>query len=81
MFCAGAGVAPMRGFIQERAVQKASGREIGKMLLFYGCRDPGEDFLFSQTDFAEWAKNGIVDIRPAFSRASEQSFGCKYVQE
>jgi cytochrome P450/NADPH-cytochrome P450 reductase len=45
MFCAGSGVAPMRGFIQERALQKKSGREVGNMLLFYGCRSPHEDYL------------------------------------
>ena len=24
---------------------------------------------------------GVVDVRPAFSRAPEQSLGCRYVQE
>ncbi|KAJ7187242.1 fatty acid hydroxylase [Mycena filopes] len=40
MFCSGAGIALMRGFIQERAAQKASGRRVGPMLLFFGCRSP-----------------------------------------
>ncbi|KAJ6522368.1 fatty acid hydroxylase [Mycena vulgaris] len=66
MFCSGSGLAPMRGFIQERAAQKASGRET--------------DFLYSDTDLAEWTKQGVVDVRPAFSRASDDSEGCKYVQ-
>ncbi|TFK52531.1 bifunctional P-450/NADPH-P450 reductase [Heliocybe sulcata] len=81
MFCAGSGLAPMRGFIQERAKQKESGREVGPMYLFFGCRSPEEDYLYSEDDLAEWVKNGVVDVRPAFSRASEKSEGCKYVQD
>lgn len=81
MFCAGSGLAPMRGFIQERAAQKQSGREIAKMLLFFGCRSPDEDYLYSDSDLAEWEEEGVVDIRPAFSRKTEASKGCKYVQE
>lgn len=78
---AGSGFAPMRGFIQERAAQKQSGREVSKAILFFGCRSPDEDFLYSDSDLAEWIKLGVVDVRPAFSRASDKSEGCKYVQE
>ena len=81
LFCAGSGIAPMRGFIQERAVQKQSGREVGKTLLFFGCRSPHEDFLYSDSDIAEWIKLGVLEVRPAFSRAPNESEGCKYVQE
>lgn len=81
MIAAGSGVAPMRGFIQERALQKEAGRDVGKMTLFFGCRSPEEDFLYSRSDFVEWSKLGILDVRPAFSRDSERSEGCKYVQE
>ncbi|KAJ7187245.1 fatty acid hydroxylase [Mycena filopes] len=80
MFCSGAGIAPMRGFIQERAAQKASGRRVGPMVLFFGCRSPETDFLYSDTDLAEWTAQGIVDVRPAFSRSPQASHGCKYVQ-
>jgi cytochrome P450/NADPH-cytochrome P450 reductase len=71
----------MRGFIQERATQKATGRDVGEMLLFFGCRSPDMDFLYSDSDLAEWKKNGVVDIRPAFSQSPENSQGCKYVQQ
>ncbi|KAF7347083.1 Fatty acid hydroxylase [Mycena venus] len=80
MFCSGSGVAPMRGFIQERAVQKASGREVGDMLLFFGCRSPKADYLYSDSDLSEWIRKGVVDVRPAFSRSPEDSEGCRYVQ-
>jgi cytochrome P450/NADPH-cytochrome P450 reductase len=78
MFCASSGLAPMRGFIQERAAQKASGCEFGQF--FFGCRSPKTDFLYSNNDLAEWTKQGVVEVRPAFSWA-EDSEGCKYVQE
>jgi len=81
LFCAGSGIAPMRGFVQERAAQKQSGREVGTTLLFFGCRAPDEDFLYSDSDLAEWMKLGVVDIRPAFSRSPNDSQGCKYVQD
>ncbi|KIM86528.1 hypothetical protein PILCRDRAFT_815766 [Piloderma croceum F 1598] len=81
LFCAGSGLAPMRGFIQERAAQKQSGREVGKTLLFFGCRSPDQDFLYSDSDLAEWTKLGVVDIRPAFSRSPNDSKGCQYVQD
>lgn len=81
MFCAGSGLAPMRGFLQERAVQKRSGRDVATSLLFFGCRAPTQDFLYSDSDLKEWAKLGVVDIRPAFARVSDESLGCKYVQE
>ena len=81
MFASGAGVAPMRGFIQERAAQKAAGRQVGRMLLFFGCRDPEQDYLYSEAELGEWVKDGVVEVRPAFSRASGKSLDCKYVQE
>jgi cytochrome P450/NADPH-cytochrome P450 reductase len=81
MFCAGSGLAPMRGFIQERAMQKKSGREVGIILLFFGCRSRDVDYLYAETDLEEWVKLGFLDIRPTFSRASQDSNGCKYVQD
>ncbi|KAI0729796.1 cytochrome P450 [Fomitopsis betulina] len=81
MFAAGSGLAPMRGFLQERAMQKQAGRDVAKSLLFFGCRRPGEDFLYGDAELKEWQELGIVDVRPAFSRATDQSEGCKYVQD
>ncbi|KAI0356058.1 fatty acid hydroxylase [Trametes cingulata] len=81
MFAAGSGLSPMRGFLQERAVQKKAGRDVAKSTLFFGCRSPEEDFLYSDSDLKEWEELGIVDVRPAFSRCPEKSLGCKYVQD
>ncbi|EJD54178.1 cytochrome P450 [Auricularia subglabra TFB-10046 SS5] len=81
MFSSGSGIAPMRGFIQERAAQKAAGRKVGRALLFFGCRSPDVDFLYVDDELKDWVAQGVVDVRPAFSRAPELSEGCKYVQE
>ncbi|KAH7336803.1 cytochrome P450 [Rhizoctonia solani] len=70
MFAAGSGIAPFRGFIQERAIQKKAGREVAKSVLFFGCRSPVEDYLYAD-ELAEWKALGVVDVRPAFSRTPE----------
>ena len=46
----GSGVAPFRGFVQERAYQASQGQKVGKTMLFYGCRKPDEDWLYKD----EW---------------------------
>ncbi|EJD42568.1 cytochrome P450 [Auricularia subglabra TFB-10046 SS5] len=80
MFASGSGIAPMRGFLQERAMLKTAGRTIGPAL-FFGCRSPDLDFLFADTDLKASVAHGVVDVRPAFSRAPELSRGCKSVQD
>lgn len=66
MVCAGTGVAPFRGFLQERAAQKAAGREVGRSLLFFGVDHPDIDYLY-RDEFAAWEADGVVEMRPAFS--------------
>lgn len=46
----GTGVAPFRGFIQERAEMARNGENVGKTILFFGCRKQSEDFLYEK----EW---------------------------
>ncbi|KZL74072.1 bifunctional p-450:NADPH-p450 reductase, partial [Colletotrichum tofieldiae] len=79
LVAAGSGIAPFRGFVQERAALLAAGRTIAPALLFYGCRRPGADDLYRQ-EFDLWEKMGAVTVRRAYSRAVEESEGCKYVQ-
>ncbi|KAG8757092.1 hypothetical protein FRC11_004809 [Ceratobasidium sp. 423] len=81
MFAAGSGIAPFRGFIQERAIQAQAGRQVAKSVLFFGCRNPKEDFLYGDAELKEWSELGVVDVRPAFSRSAEKSGGNKYVQD
>ena len=69
------------GFLQERAYQALAGRPVAKSILFFGCRKPKEDFLYSTSDLKKWVDLGVVDVRPAFSRSEGDSLECKYVQE
>ena len=80
MLCAGTGIAPFRGFVEERAIQKAAGRKLAPAYLFIGCAHPDRDQLFHD-EFTQWEKDGVVKVYYAFSKAKEASKGCKYVQE
>ena len=81
MVCAGTGIAPFRGFLQERVAKTEVGNTgLGKALLFIGCRDPKVDRLFAE-ELDEWERLGVAKVYYAFSQASSQSEGCKYVQD
>ncbi|TNM40431.1 cytochrome P450 [Nocardioides albidus] len=70
MVCAGTGLAPFRGFLQERAVQARNGRTVATSLLFFGCDHPDVDLLY-RDELAEWEAAGIVSVRPAYFKAPE----------
>ncbi|KRY47244.1 NADPH--cytochrome P450 reductase [Trichinella britovi] len=64
----GTGIAPFRGFIQERAMLKQTGREVGPMILYFGCRKRKEDYLYGQ-ELEAWLKDGTLsELHVAFSR-------------
>ena len=77
---AGSGLAPFRGFAQERAAQMAAGRRLAPALLFVGSRAPGADDLYAD-ELARWQALGAVDVRRAYSRAPGDAEGCRYVQD
>jgi len=80
MLCAGTGLAPFRGFVEERALQIASGRKLAPAYLFIGCQDPVKDRFFAD-ELAKWEEDGVVKLFYAFSRAKDQSKNCRYVQD
>jgi cytochrome P450/NADPH-cytochrome P450 reductase len=63
----GTGLAPFRGFLQQRAAQKAAGANLGPAMLFFGCRHPDRDFLYAN-ELKALAANGITELHTAFSR-------------
>ncbi|MCH8686702.1 bifunctional cytochrome P450/NADPH--P450 reductase [Pedomonas mirosovicensis] len=77
MICAGSGIAPFRGFLQERAAQKAAGQEVGPALLFFGTTDPEVDYLYHE-ELASWQRDGVVEVLPAFSAKPDGDI--KFVQ-
>ncbi len=78
MICAGTGLAPFRGFLQERAAQAQAGRTVGKSLLFFGCDHPDVDLLYRE-EIEAWQAAGVVELRPAFTNAVVD--GVKFVQD
>ncbi|KIY61534.1 putative cytochrome P450 oxidoreductase [Cylindrobasidium torrendii FP15055 ss-10] len=88
----GTGVAPFRGFIQERValarrtIEKNGPDALadwGRLTLFYGCRKSTEDFLYAE----EWPQyqeelKGKFTMHNAFSREKFRPDGSKiYVQD
>lgn len=79
LVAAGSGIAPFRAFIQERARLKSLDRDVGQMILFFGCQNE-HDFLY-QDEFNTFTKGplaGILRVIPAFSRAGPTK---QYVQD
>lgn len=63
----GTGLAPFRGFIQERDLARRDGKTVGETVLYFGCRKRSEDYLYD-TELEQYAKDGTLTLRTAFSR-------------
>jgi NADPH-ferrihemoprotein reductase len=73
MIAAGTGLAPFRAFIQERARLKDSGRDIGQMVLYFGCQHPERDFIYAdELRELEARLEGKLSIVTAYSRLDKE---------
>ncbi|RAK95081.1 bifunctional cytochrome P450/NADPH--P450 reductase [Aspergillus ibericus CBS 121593] len=84
MASAGSGLGPFRGFIMDRA-EKILGRsesiveKPAKAILYAGCRTKGKDDIHA-AELEEWSRQGIVDVRWAYSRPSDGS-AAQHIQD
>lgn len=69
MVAAGTGLAPFRAFIAERRQLSLIGKEIGEMILFFGCRAPTQDFIYKEElEELQAALGDKLRVITAFSR-------------
>ncbi len=71
MVGAGTGMAPFRGFLQERAAMAEKGVPVGPSMLFYGCRNAQGDMLYAD-ELKAFEESGITKLQVAFSREPGQ---------
>ncbi|BFZ18903.1 hypothetical protein BsWGS_21942 [Bradybaena similaris] len=72
----GTGLAPFRGFIQERSYFKEEGKPVGETILYFGCRNKDVDYIYGE-ELEGFVNSGVLTLHTAFSRDQDQKI---YVQ-
>ncbi|CAO1395159.1 unnamed protein product [Diamesa serratosioi] len=67
----GTGLAPFRGFIQERDLSHQELKNNGETILYFGCRKRSEDYIYEE-ELEEYSKKGSLNLKLAFSRDQDK---------
>lgn len=78
MIATGTGLAPFRGFIQERAISMRQGKSLAPALLFFGCHGCELDDIY-RGELDNFECNGVITVFRAFSQDADVT--CKYVTD
>ncbi|KAH7069419.1 cytochrome P450 reductase 2 [Paraphoma chrysanthemicola] len=68
LISAGTGFAPFRAFLQERAKLHAIGKPVGKILLFFGCRNQNDYIYKDEIEKIQSQLGDKLEVVTAFSR-------------
>eukprot|EP00744_Colponema_vietnamica_P005156 GILI01007579.1.p1 GENE.GILI01007579.1~~GILI01007579.1.p1 ORF type:complete len:640 (-),score=167.06 GILI01007579.1:308-2227(-) len=73
----GTGVAPLVGFLHRRRVWQEKNNELGEAMLFFGCRNQKDDYLYEEFINKAIGDKIITELHVAFSRDQPEKI---YVQ-